>query len=69
MSFIKSIFDDDDYSDYTLWKKDFRGSTFLTDKNIVSSPLYKKGKVSKEIEKKYFTLTNNVLFYKAEHDD
>lgn len=69
MGFINSIFDDEDYAGYNLWRKDFKGSSFLTEKVTICTPLFKKGKVSKEIEEKVFTLAKDCLFYKASHDD
>jgi tRNA A-37 threonylcarbamoyl transferase component Bud32 len=68
MTFIDSIFDDDKSKKYSLWKKDFSGSTFDDDKTIIVGYMAKKTTAG-EFGKKYFCLTETHLFYRTQATD
>jgi hypothetical protein len=65
MSFTESIFDEDDSEVFTLWNRDFYGSPFHSQKIIIDGGLSKKSN-SKKLERKYFALTDQFLYYKTD---
>jgi hypothetical protein len=68
MSFTESIFDEDDSELFTLWNRDFDGSHFHSQQIVIDGGLSKKSN-SQKLERKYFALTDQFLYYKADYYD
>ena len=67
MSFARSIFDDD--CDFSLWKRDSPDSNLRHEEVLYSSQILKKTRENASFEKKFFSITNDHLYYKANKND
>ena len=69
MSFITSIFDDEEPDNFSLWNRDYPNSSFRKEKRKIQGFMVKKAKHTLEYENKWFVVTDKHIWYKVSKNE